>query len=99
MSLEHLWTLVCAIPKGRVATYGEIGAALPNPASGFFVGKWMAGAPQFVPWWRVVAKDGRLPVDKRNPALAMEQRQRLESEGVIFVEGRVDMVACGWSPG
>jgi alkylated DNA nucleotide flippase Atl1 len=37
------------------------------------------------PWWRVVARSGRLPVAKRDPRLAMEQRDRLIAEGVPFV--------------
>ncbi len=46
------------------------------------VGRWMAGCPGTVPWWRVIAKDGRLPLGKRSPELAADQQRRLEEEGV-----------------
>ena len=96
--LEELWELVRRIPPGCCAAYGSLGRALRNPASGFMVGRWMAQAPPDVPWWRVVAKNGRLPIHKRDPDLAHEQRRRLESEGVGFREGEVDMGTHGWDP-
>lgn len=96
--IDDLWLLVRRIPRGRVAGYGRLGRALPNPVSGLIVGKWMARAPEGVPWWRVVASDGRLPVHKRDPGLAITQAAHLEAEGVAFLEdGRVDM-SFAWDP-
>jgi methylated-DNA-protein-cysteine methyltransferase-like protein len=82
---DELWTLVRKIPRGRVAAYGALGRALDNPISGFLVGRAMAHCPDGVPWWRVVAKDGRLPIDKVDPRLGSVQRQKLESEGVKMI--------------
>ncbi len=80
------------IPPGRVLAYGALGALCDPPISGYICGRIMNRALQDVPWWRVVAKDGSLPVAKRNPALAHEQRQKLQNEGVEFDdEGRVLM--------
>lgn len=97
-NLEELWSIVRSIPQGRCASYGDVGRALHNPASGYWVGRWMAQCPEDIPWWRVVAKDGRLPLHKRDPRLAEEQRGRLESEGVSFKDGRADMDASGFTP-
>lgn len=58
----------------------------------------MAQCPSDIPWWRVVAKTGKLPVWKRDPALEDEQRERLRSEGVPFLEDMVDLNACLWIP-
>jgi methylated-DNA-protein-cysteine methyltransferase-like protein len=81
-----------AIPPGRVLAYGALGARCDPPISGYICGRIMNQALQDVPWWRVVAKDGSLPIAKRNPALAREQRQKLQAEGVQFDEdGRVLM--------
>lgn len=56
-------------------------------------------APETVPWWRVVGKDGDLRITKRDPRLARLQRQLLQQEGVTFLEdGRVDMQRCQWQP-
>lgn len=90
--LAPLWDVVRSIPSGRVASYGAVGRALPNPASGYMVGRWMAGCPGDVPWWRVVNKRGELPINKRDPRLATDQQLRLEAEGVEFNDGRISQV-------
>lgn len=52
----------------------------------------MAFCPEGVPWHRVLGADGRLPIAKRDPALAALQRELLAREGVTFLEdGRVHM--------
>lgn len=98
-TLDELWRLVKAIPRGKVISYGELGRCLKHPASGFMVGRWMAATPEGVPWWRVVAKDGRMPISKRSPELVSEQEKRLRAEKVRFLEeGRVDMAVSSWRP-
>ncbi len=89
----RLWQIVRRIPPGNAAAYGEVGKALHHPASGYMVGRWMAQCPEDVPWWRVVAKDGRLPLAKRSPELALEQERRLASEGVKIEDGHVSVSA------
>lgn len=92
ITLEELWKIVRSIPRGKVMSYGDVGRMLKYPASGFMVGKWMASAPEGVPWWRVLAKDGSLSIAKRSTQLAIEQEQRLKKEGIEFLpDGRVDM--------
>jgi methylated-DNA-protein-cysteine methyltransferase-like protein len=93
LPFAELWKVVGRIPYGHTASYGEVGKALHNPASGYMVGRWMANCPSDVPWWRVVAKDGRLPLAKRSPELAIEQEKRLIEEGVIIEDGHVSMAA------
>lgn len=90
--LEAVWEVVRSIPSGKVMSYGDVGRLLPTPASGWQVGRWMASAPEGVPWWRVVAKNGARPIARRASSLAKEQVQRLEDEGVPFSSpGVVDM--------
>ncbi|MFY9233316.1 MAG: MGMT family protein [Fimbriimonadaceae bacterium] len=96
--LDELWELLVSIPPGRCVSYGELGRALPHPASGYMVGRWMAQCPDGLPWWRVVGKDGHLPIHKRDPQAAVEQHRRLEEEGVSLVEGSVDMAIFAWKP-
>lgn len=91
----ELWEVIRSIPAGRVASYGAVGRALRYPASGRLVGRWMHDCPEEVPWWRVVAKDGRLPIWKVDPNLETVQVLRLREEGVEVVEGRVDMATYG----
>jgi methylated-DNA-protein-cysteine methyltransferase-like protein len=94
--LEELWRIVESIPRGRVASYGSVGRAMRNPASGYMVGRWMANCPSDVPWWRVVSKQGLMPVWKRNPDAELEQISRLLAEGVEVVDGRIDMHRFAW---
>ena len=89
--LEELWEIVRRIPPGRCAAYGDVARELDNPVSGYTVGRWMANAPLTVPWWRVVGKHGDLPIAKRDPMMASEQRRLLEAEGVAFEEAKVRM--------
>ncbi|MBC8064125.1 MAG: MGMT family protein [Chlorobia bacterium] len=97
--LDELWTFVRSIPEGRVCGYGALGKAMRNPVSGLLIGRWMAVCPSDVPWWRVVAADGRLPVWKKDPNLEVIQHDRLAEEGVDFdLEGRVRMDGYRWEP-
>ena len=94
-ALDELWDLVRSIPRGRVSSYGTVGAALKNPASGYLVGRWMAQCPEGVPWWRVVAKTGALPIEKLDPYLELDQRRVLEIEVGLFAAHRIDYSAQG----
>ena len=81
--------IVRAIPIGRVLAYGQVGAKCEPPLSGYICGRILHHALDDVPWWRVVAKSGALPIGKRRAELAQTQRALLESEGVIFEGERV----------
>ncbi len=83
---EELLDLVRAVPRGRVANYGALGAALSRPVSGVIVGRWLGSIPEDVPWWRVVGRDGRLPIWKKDPSLEDLQAARLAEEGVEVVD-------------
>jgi alkylated DNA nucleotide flippase Atl1 len=79
------------VPEGKVASYGIIGASCEPPISGYICGRILGHGDQGIPWWRIVAKDGSLPVAKRNPVIAQQQRELLEKEGVAFTsDGKVE---------
>jgi methylated-DNA-protein-cysteine methyltransferase-like protein len=90
---DELWTLIKRIPRGKITSYGEIGKALHNPASGYFVGRWMLNCPPDIPWWRVVGKNGTILLGKRSPELAAEQESRLRQEGIKVEDGQADKSA------
>ena len=97
----RVYEVVARIPRGRVATYGQVAglAGLPNAprVAGYALHALPPGSP--VPWHRVVAAGGRLSLGKLDPSGALTQRLRLEHEGVRF-DGRgcVDMERHGWRP-
>jgi methylated-DNA-protein-cysteine methyltransferase related protein len=88
-ALDDLWAVVRSIPSGCVASYGDVGRALPRPVSGVLVGKWMASCPPDVPWWRVVGRQGDLLTARRDSHLAKRQKEVLVKEGVAFDDDRV----------
>lgn len=75
---------VHSLARGEVVSYGEIAEQAGFPGAARAVGGILRGAPNGMPWWRVVAADGRLI----SPA-ATEQAARLRAEGVRVVNGRV----------
>ena len=83
---EALAEAVNRVPAGRVASYGTIGRTILPPTTGRIIGQWMFRAPvdAEMVWWRIINSRGELPIAKRDPKLAVEQRRKLEEEGVEF---------------
>jgi len=83
------------VPRGRVATYGEV-ARLAGLRSGARTVGWaMASLPddRAAPWWRVIKSDGVIA----NRLFANEQRRLLIREGVRFNRrDSVDLERYGW---
>ncbi len=75
------------IPRGKVATYGGVarGAGYPGAAR-HVVG--ILRSSFGLPWHRVLGAGGEI---KLRGDSAIEQRLRLESEGIIFRGRRVDI--------
>ncbi|HIC88773.1 MAG TPA: MGMT family protein [Anaerolineae bacterium] len=94
----RVWALVCLIPPGYVATYGQIAALLGNRRAARTVGWALASLPPGtdVPWQRVINASGRISIRNLNFA-AEEQRALLEAEGIEFDEyGYVNLDRFGW---
>jgi methylated-DNA-protein-cysteine methyltransferase-like protein len=94
----EVYRLVALIPRGRVATYGQIAAYLGSPRAARTVGWAMRQAPEQLrlPCHRVVSATGQLAPDHAFGG-AQVQRAMLESEGVAFgPEGCVDVDAHLW---
>jgi methylated-DNA-protein-cysteine methyltransferase-like protein len=93
---EQVYVVVRWIPRGRVASYGQIARLLGQPHAARTVGWAMQGLMEDdVPWHRVVNAAGRISIP--DPEGAQEQRRRLEAEGVTFdAHGRIDWTRFGW---
>ena len=99
----RVYDAVRAIPRGRVATYGQVAAYLGVPRGARAVG-WALRAlspalERSVPWHRVVGAGGR--ISPRAGAGPFLQRKRLRNEGVAFRGAVIDMRrhAMGATPG
>jgi len=76
---------VRAIPRGQVASYGEVALDAGFPGAARAVGNVLRRA-NGLPWWRVVTATGRLA-----PGHEAEQAERLRAEGVRVNRGRASM--------
>jgi len=93
----RILAVVDCIPKGRVASYGQIAREAGLPRHARLVGRVLAGLPaeSSLAWHRVVNSAGRISV---RPGAA-RQRRRLLREGVVFTRtGRIDLARCRWTP-
>ena len=95
---EHAAILrtIAAIPRGRVASYGEIAARAGLPGRARLVGRILGDYSDLqLPWQRVLRADGRIafPAGSRGHR---EQRARLLEEGVAVTRGHVDLRRFGW---
>ena len=90
---ERLFTLIAAIPPGQVASM----AGLPRQARA--VGRLLKHLPKDsrLPWHRVINSQGKIsfPADSEQYT---KQKMRLEAEGVIFVNDKVNMRVFNWQP-
>lgn len=94
---EKVYELCRAIPKGKVATYGQLAHLTGNSKAARAVGMFMrinSNAPN-TPCHRVVAKDGSLTGYSGHGGLA-SKRKMLLKEGIIFRGSLVDLLRSQW---
>jgi methylated-DNA-protein-cysteine methyltransferase-like protein len=88
MSMQsRILATIRKIPRGKVSTYGGIARASGYPGAARRVA-WILHRSFDLPWQRVVGAGGEI---KLRGDSAIEQRLRLEAEGVAFRGRRVDM--------
>ena len=85
---ERVLATVRRIPKGKVATYGDVAAASGYPGAARQVVWALRSGGKAVPWHRVLGARGKILLTGEN---GFEQRLRLRSEGVAIDGDRVDL--------
>ena len=91
-----VYRLVEEIPRGRVATYGQLAAILGWPRAARAVGYAMRHCPPALPWQRVVNASGGISL-RANVGSMMTQRLLLEQEGVPVRRGRIRLDQHRWT--
>ena len=94
--------IVRRIPRGRVATYGQIAALAGFAGAARRVGYALnRSTPEDrLPWHRVVNARGEISHRPDREGGEHEQRHRLEAEGVVFDQrGGIDLDRFRWRPG
>jgi len=96
-----VYRMVKKIPRGRVATYGQIARLIGWPRHARHVGYALSATPANVkiPWHRVINAQGRISLRVRHWDSGSDELQRilLEAEGVEFgAEGRISLRRFQW---
>lgn len=97
---ETIYEVVREIPRGKVATYGQVALLAGNPRWARVVGYALHVNPEpfVIPCHRVVNRKGEIANSFAFGGGAI-QRELLEQEGVTFEEdGHVDLAKYGWWP-
>ena len=97
---ERIYRAVMRIPRGRVATYGQIARVAGMPRHHRQVGRALRGVVDdgLVPWHRVVGASGAISARSADGSAEQLQRERLEAEGVVFdARGRVPLARFQWA--
>lgn len=96
-SYEKIYEVVKQIPKGTVATYGQVAALAGNKRWARVVGYALHvnPDPEDIPCYRVVNREGRL-----SDAFAFggvnQQKLLLEADGIEVVDNHVDLEIYQW---
>ena len=97
---RRIYATVARVPRGRVATYGQIAALAGLPRRARLVGYALRVLPEGsdIPWHRVVNAKGQ--VSLRGDGLGHEELQvhLLRREGVRFVGGVIQLARFQWLP-
>ena len=87
--------IILKIPKGKVATYGQVAALAGKPRAARTVG-WALNSDKSpgLPWQRVINASGKssLPLDGKSQL----QQALLEKEGIVFEDGQVNLEVFQW---
>jgi methylated-DNA-protein-cysteine methyltransferase-like protein len=94
---RRIWQTVQRIPKGKVASYGQIALVSGFESQARLVGYALHNLPHGieVPWQRVINSQGRISFPE-NSSSCKRQRELLEKEGIVFLKGQVDLKKYGW---
>jgi methylated-DNA-protein-cysteine methyltransferase related protein len=101
VTYARIYAVVRRIPRGRVATYGQIADLAGLPGHARQVGYALHALPDAsaVPWHRVLNAAGGVSL-RAVPGAELTQRQLLEREGVPFdLRGRVPLERVRWRAG
>ena len=96
---SRIYDVVRRIPRGCVATYGQVATLAGLPGHARQVGYALAALPDDhrVPWHRVINARGE--ISTRPSEGYHSQQERLEAEGVeLDARGRIDLARFGWKP-
>ena len=86
---QLIWQVIASIPKGKVASYGQIAELAGLPGYARYVGTTLSRLPAGtkLPWHRVV--NAAMKIAERGGSRMIEQRRLLEAEGVVLIGEKI----------
>jgi methylated-DNA-protein-cysteine methyltransferase related protein len=100
-SHERIQAVVSRIPRGRVATYGQVARLANLPGQARLVGYALSALPYGtrVPWHRVINARGQISGRSGGSDWGKLQRLRLQHERVVFdAHGTISLARFRWRP-
>lgn len=96
---QRVYMAVAAVPKGTVATYGQIAELAGLPRAARMVGRILGNLPKGteLPWHRVINAAGKISLAEDSPSFKL-QKERLQEEGVVFNNHRISLKKFNWQP-
>jgi methylated-DNA-protein-cysteine methyltransferase-like protein len=97
--MHRIWETIAEIPRGSVASYGQIADVAGIPRGARQVGYALRHLPDGheIPWHRVLQASGKIAFGKGSRGYK-EQSKRLMMEDVTVISGKVDMRKYRWQP-
>jgi methylated-DNA-protein-cysteine methyltransferase-like protein len=98
---ERIYSVVSRIPRGRVATYGQVARLAGLPGQARLIGYALSALDDRsrVPWHRVVNAQGQVSARRDGSPMSIFQRLRLEREHVRFDARRsIPLDLFRWRP-
>lgn len=99
----RIWQTVQLIPKGTVASYGQIADLAGLPGRARLVGKALGTVPKngwknnAVPWFRVINSQGKISFPLGSESF-LKQRGLLQDEQVVVIGAKVKLADFQWQP-
>lgn len=95
--VKAVWQVVAGIPRGHVLTYGEVARLAGMSRAARRVSLAMRRAPRSLklPWHRVINAQGKISFPQDSTGF-QRQKELLQTEGVIFLNGKVDLQRFGY---
>ncbi|MBT0729687.1 MGMT family protein [Rosenbergiella nectarea subsp. apis] len=95
---QRVWLVINAIPRGNVASYGDVAHLAGHPRAARQVGRILKHLPNHshLPWHRVISQQGKISLSGTRGVV---QSDALRQEGIEVSEaGRIDMQKYRWRP-
>ncbi|MBJ8442456.1 MGMT family protein [Acinetobacter bereziniae] len=97
---QMILNVIVHIPKGKVASYGQVAKFAGLPKHARLVGRVLGQLPEDhdIPWYRVVNSQGRISLNKLDEHGMCIQTAKLREEDVVVVDGKINLKKYQWAP-